>query len=132
LFLISPDFKTERKLTPRTFSASSAGFSKDGRPVIGVFRNTSGQGAEWQLLSIDVASGTERKLADLDLPVTTDDLRGFSLHPTANGLRLPSPNGPSIFGCSKASTKMKNKVYEYRPLRECRNHRRAKACRARA
>lgn len=81
LFLIAPDFTAERKLTSRIFSNFSAGFSKDGRQVLGVFHNTSGKRAEWQLLSFDVVTGAERKLADLDLPVTTDDFQGFSLHP---------------------------------------------------
>jgi hypothetical protein len=81
LYLITPDFDftRERKLLAGTFGA--AGFSKDGRQVLGTYRNTSGKGSEWQLLSFDVATGLERKLADIDLPVTTDDLRGFSLHP---------------------------------------------------
>ena len=81
LFLAAPDFKKERELTSRVFQQSSAGFSKDGRQVLAVFRNTSGQGAEWQLFSFDVATGAERKLSDLDFPVTTDGLSGFSLHP---------------------------------------------------
>ena len=80
-YLMSPDYKTERKLTSRVFDANRMSFSKDGRQVLGMFRNTTGQGAEWQLYSIDVATGAEKLLAGVDLPVTTDDLRGFSLHP---------------------------------------------------
>jgi serine/threonine protein kinase len=78
-FLETPDFSKERKLTARALG--SAGFSKDGRQVMGLFRNISGKGTEWQLLSIDVTTGAEKKLADVDLPVTIGDVRGFSLHP---------------------------------------------------
>jgi Tol biopolymer transport system component len=79
LFLVAPDFTRERHLTPRVFAG--AGFSRTGREVVGVHRNTTGEGAEWQLWSIDVATGRETRLADLDLPDATDSLNGFSLHP---------------------------------------------------
>jgi eukaryotic-like serine/threonine-protein kinase len=81
LVLVAPDLAHERPLTARRFAAHAVGFSADGRAVIGVHRNTTGESAEWQLWSIDVATGRETKLADLDLPAVTDDLRGFSLHP---------------------------------------------------
>jgi Tol biopolymer transport system component len=81
LILMTPDFATERALTPRVFAPRAVGFSKDGREVLGIFRDTSGEGAEWQLWSVEVASGQETRLADLDLPEATDDLRGLSLHP---------------------------------------------------
>lgn len=81
LFLMSPDFATERELTSRVFASEMTGFSKDGREVLGVVRNSSGAEAEWQLWAIDVATGRERKLADVDLPEAVDTLRGFSLHP---------------------------------------------------
>lgn len=78
-YLVSADLKNERRLSSRP--AQAGGFSKDGREVFVVIRNTSGQGAEWQLVSIDVATGAERKLADVDFPATTDGVQGFSLHP---------------------------------------------------
>jgi eukaryotic-like serine/threonine-protein kinase len=81
LLLMTPDFSSERALTPRVFAPEAVGFTKDGRQLLGVFRDTSGQGAEWQLWSVDVATGRETRLADLDLPAATSDLRGFSLHP---------------------------------------------------
>ena len=85
LYLMSPDFKTERKLTSRSFSSTTVSFTKDGRQVLGLYRNTSpdkgGQGAEWQLYSIDVATGAEKLVANVDLPVTTGNVQGFSLHP---------------------------------------------------
>jgi Tol biopolymer transport system component len=77
--LVSPDGATVRKLTSHKFSAY--GFSKDGRQVYGVFRNTTGEGAQWQLYSVDVATGVEKMLAPLDLPATTDRVVGFSMHP---------------------------------------------------
>ncbi len=64
--LASPDGASNRKLTSRKLSAY--GFSRDGRQVYGVFQNTTGSGAPWQLYSIDVASGVEKMLAPLDLP----------------------------------------------------------------
>jgi hypothetical protein len=60
---------------------AGAGFSRRGREVVGVDRNTTGEDAEWQLWSVDVATGRETRLADLDLPDATDSLNGFSLHP---------------------------------------------------
>lgn len=84
LFLMSPDFTTERQLTSRVFASELTGFSRDGREVLGVVRDTAGTAAEWQLWSIDVATGRERKLADVDLPAAVDTLRGFSLHPEGN------------------------------------------------
>ncbi len=96
LFLMSPDFKQERLLRRRdpNTAGGSIGFSKDGRQVLSAFRNTSGAGALWQLSSIDVATGVERKLADLDLPVTTGDMRDFSLHPDGTRFATAIANWP--------------------------------------
>jgi Tol biopolymer transport system component len=77
--LVSPDGTANREFSPHMFSAY--GFSKDGRQVFGIFRNTTGAGAEWQLYSVDVATGAERMLAPLDLPASTNDIAGLSLHP---------------------------------------------------
>jgi len=93
LFLTTPDFTKERQLTTRVIG-NKAGFSKDGRHVLAMFHNTSGQGAEWQLLSFDVATGAERKLADVTLPVTTGDVRGFSLRPEGKSLATAIANWP--------------------------------------
>ena len=81
LWLMSADYARERPLSSRTFANVAAGFSRDGRDVLGIARNTTGTGAEWELWALDAASGRERRLAALDLPGATDDLRGFSLHP---------------------------------------------------
>jgi len=77
--LVSPDGATVRKLTSHKFSAY--GFSKDGRQVYGVFRNTTSDGVQWQLYSVDVVTGVEKMLPPLDLPATTDRIVGFSMHP---------------------------------------------------
>jgi eukaryotic-like serine/threonine-protein kinase len=77
--LISPDGKSTRTLTPRKFRAY--GFSKDGTQFYGVFQNTSGNGAQWQLYSVNVKSGAEKFLAPIDLPASVDRIAGFSIHP---------------------------------------------------
>jgi len=77
--LVSPDGTVNRELNAHKFLAYA--FSKDGRQVFGIFRNTTGVGAEWQLYSVDVATGAEKILAPLDLPASTNEIAGFSLHP---------------------------------------------------
>ena len=78
LFVLTSDFGSERALTSRPLE--SVGFSRDGREIVGVFRNRAAE-ADWQLWSIDVATGRERLLATLDLPSTAYGTTGFSLHP---------------------------------------------------
>ena len=77
--MITPDGNNERKLTKRKFSAY--GFSKDGSLVFGVFHNTNPEGAEWQLYSVDVKTSAEKLIGAMDLPVTTNAMRSFSLNP---------------------------------------------------
>ena len=77
--LTSPDGKSGRKLTARKFQAY--GFSKDGSQLYGIFQNTTGQGAQWQLYSVIVGTGAEKFLAPIDLPPSADVVAGFSLHP---------------------------------------------------
>lgn len=77
--LISPDGATVRKLTSRKFSAYA--FSRDGKQVYGVARNTRGEGPQWPLYSVDVATGIEKLIAAVDLPASTNAVVGFSLHP---------------------------------------------------
>jgi Tol biopolymer transport system component len=79
LSLVSPDGKTNRKLTERKLLIG--GFSKDGSQVFGICRNTTGEGAEWQLYSVDVKTGSDKLLSAVDLPAATDAIAGFSLHP---------------------------------------------------
>lgn len=85
LYLMSLDYKTGRKIASGLFNVP-LGFSKDGKQVLGLFANTTGQGTAWKLKSIDVATGVIRQLAEVDLPVTTSSTRGFSLHP--DGARI--------------------------------------------
>lgn len=80
LYLMSLDYKTERKLSSGTFSGP-LGFSKDGSQVLGLFPNVTGEGAAWRLVSYDVATGASKLLAGVDLPLTTSAVRGFSMHP---------------------------------------------------
>jgi eukaryotic-like serine/threonine-protein kinase len=80
LVLVAPDFTSERPLPSRLLYAAM-GFSKDGRNVLGIYRNTSGDGAQWQLWSVEVATGREQQVADIDLPASAMGLAGFSLHP---------------------------------------------------
>jgi eukaryotic-like serine/threonine-protein kinase len=77
--MISPDGKAARLLTAHNLLAFA--FSEDGAQVYGVVRNSAGQGALWQLHSIDVKSGADRLLAPLDFPAYTANIAGFSLHP---------------------------------------------------
>jgi Tol biopolymer transport system component len=77
--LISPDGKSTRNLTSRKFLAY--GFSKDGAQFYGVFQNTTGNGAQWQLYSVNVKTGAEKFLAPLDLSASIDRMAGFSIHP---------------------------------------------------
>jgi Tol biopolymer transport system component len=79
LSLISPDGVIVRKLTLRRLSAYAS--SKDGRQVFGIFYNTTGEGTEWQLHSVDVKSGAEKMLAPVNLPASASAVAGLSLHP---------------------------------------------------
>ncbi len=79
VYLISPDGKSIRNLTARRFSVYN--FSKDGSQVYGIFQNTTGVGAEWQLYSVNVQTGAERFLTAVDFPPSTTGLAGFSIHP---------------------------------------------------
>jgi Tol biopolymer transport system component len=90
LLLVASNFTSERALPSRLLSGT-VGFSKDGRNVLGVYRNTSGNGAQWQLWSVDVATGGERLVADLDLPASAMGLTGFSLRP--DGTRFATSLG---------------------------------------
>ncbi|HTW66065.1 MAG TPA: hypothetical protein VME17_15670, partial [Bryobacteraceae bacterium] len=79
LDLTSPDGTSKRKLTSRQFEAWD--LSRDGSQVYGVFHNSAGTGAEWQLYSVNVASGVEKFQTAVDFPSATTDLIGLSVHP---------------------------------------------------
>jgi hypothetical protein len=77
--IVSPDGQTVRKLTRRKLEGY--GFSRDGAQAFGIFQNTAGEGAEWQLYSIYLETGVEKMLAAVDLPAATGTVYGFSMHP---------------------------------------------------
>jgi len=77
--LVSPDGKSTRNLTSRQFQAYN--FSRDGSRLYGIFQNTTGNGAQWQLYSVDVESGAATFLAPIDLPPSVVRVAGFSIHP---------------------------------------------------
>ncbi len=86
LFLSTADFTSERPLPSHRLCPGAAGFSKDGRAVLGLCRNTSVAGAPWQLWSVDASTGGERLVGNVDLPDSVGLVEGFSLHP--DGMRL--------------------------------------------
>lgn len=77
--MISPDGSVVRRLTAINFQTYA--FSKDGKQVYGIYRDTTGQGPQWQLHSIDVKGETDEMIAALDFPVSTSTAIGFSIHP---------------------------------------------------
>jgi Tol biopolymer transport system component/predicted Ser/Thr protein kinase len=77
--MISPDGNVVRKLTALNFQ--SYAFSKDGKQVYGIYRNTTGQGPQWQLHLIGIKGDTDKMIAALDFPVSTGTAIGFSIHP---------------------------------------------------
>jgi len=77
--LISPDGKSGRNLTARKFQAYS--FSRDGSQLYGIFHNTAGPGAQWQLYSVSLNGGAEKLLAPIDIPPSASFVVGSSLNP---------------------------------------------------
>src|SRR6266516_4821685 len=55
------------------------GLSKSGEQIIGISQNAALDRAEWELISVDVKTGVERKLASLNLPPTVSLVESFSL-----------------------------------------------------
>ena len=92
LSLISPDGHSIRELTPRHFTIY--GFSKDGSQVLGIYRNTNPESAEWQLYSVDVKSSEEKLLGAVDLPPATEGIAGFSLHPDGKSFLISIAKWP--------------------------------------
>jgi WD40-like Beta Propeller Repeat len=92
LSLISPDGHTTRSLTSRRFI--DYGFSKDGSQVVGIYRNTKPDEAEWQLYSVDIKSGAEKLLGAVDLPPATEAMAGFSLHPDGKSFLISVAKWP--------------------------------------
>jgi hypothetical protein len=95
LLLLSPDGSVERILdTPFNPVYQVVGFSRDGHQVLRLFHNVRGAGAEWQLLSIDVATGKKRVLADVDLPPSIGEAHHFSMHPDGKRFFTAVSNWP--------------------------------------
>ena len=90
-YLSTTDFTSERSLPSQRLCPAATGFSKDGRAVLSVCRNTSAAGAPWQLWSVDVTTGRERLVGNVDLPVTAGTVGGFSMHP--DGTRFATSVG---------------------------------------
>jgi dipeptidyl aminopeptidase/acylaminoacyl peptidase len=77
--MVSPEGGPPRKVSARRLDVF--GFSKDPRQVFGIFHNVTGSGAEWQLYSVDVATGAEKMIGPVDLPASVQSIAGFSIHP---------------------------------------------------
>jgi Tol biopolymer transport system component len=80
-YLSTADFTSERPLPSERLCRGATGFSKSGRDVLSVCRNTSAAGAPWQLWSVDVTTSRETLVGNVDLTVTPDTVGGFSMHP---------------------------------------------------
>jgi WD40 repeat protein len=76
--MVSQDGNTVRKVTARKLLAFA--FTKEGTQV-GIARNNTDEGAEWQLWSVDVKTGTGKMRTPIDLAGSTNQVAGFSLHP---------------------------------------------------
>ena len=95
VFLVAPDFSRERALPSERLNLSSIGFSKDGRDVLSISLNTTGDGADWQLWAVDVGTGRERLVARIDLPDAIQQVTGFSLHPDGKRILTSTLSSPA-------------------------------------
>jgi hypothetical protein len=85
-YLSSADLTGERPVPSERLCPEATGFSKDGRTLLGVCRNTSVAGAPWQMWSVEVTTGRERLVGSVDLPAAAERVSGFSPHP--DGMRF--------------------------------------------
>jgi len=60
-----------------------------------VKRNTSADGARWQLWAVDIATGRERLVAGVDVPDSADQVLGFSLHPDGTRFLTSATSSPA-------------------------------------
>ncbi len=82
LYLVSSDGTRERRLSPRALGERAAvSFSSDGRQVMMLLRPDGDGSGGWQLASIDVETGRERRVSVVDLPLDSTGFRGISMHP---------------------------------------------------
>ena len=77
--MVSPNGGPPRKVSSRQINPFQ--FTKDGRQIVGIFHNVAGPGAEWQLYSIDAATGAEKMIGALELSASVQGMAGFSIHP---------------------------------------------------
>jgi Tol biopolymer transport system component len=91
--LTSPETRARRLLTARKLVPF--GFSKDGRRLFGIEHDTSGKGGQWQLYQIDVATGVDKLLSAVDLPVSVEALVGLSMHPDGTRFLTSSRKWPT-------------------------------------
>jgi hypothetical protein len=113
--MVSPDGVTVRNLAPRMPLAY--GFSKDGSQVLGILQNTTGDAPQWQLYSVDVKTGAETFLAPLDLPASTADIEGFSLHPDGKRFLTSISKQPSEIWMLEGFDRPRPKTWLERLLR---------------
>jgi len=62
---------------------------------LSIYRNTSGDGARWQLWAVDVATGRERLVTRIDVPDSTQQVNGFSLHPDGKRILISTVSNPA-------------------------------------
>jgi Tol biopolymer transport system component len=88
VFLMAADGSSERPLSSAAAPIVRARpiFSRDGRDVLILRRDSSAPGRPLRLFAVDVASGRERVVVTVDFPITADDVAGLSLSP--DGTRL--------------------------------------------
>jgi Tol biopolymer transport system component/predicted Ser/Thr protein kinase len=88
LYLMSADGSNERLLWsgPVALDRAPPIFSRDGREVLILRRDSSALGRPWRLFAVDVASGKERAVVTIGLPKTADGVAGINISP--DGTRL--------------------------------------------
>ena len=100
--LVAPDFTSERRF-PSRLGAGPIGFSTDGRDVLGVYRNTTVNGAQWQLLvSWLQATNGSRPTSNCRIPPW--DWPGSACTRTGHDSSPRSGSGRPTSGCSRGST----------------------------
>lgn len=86
-FLMAPDGSSERALpTAVVPPGAQPVFSRDGREVQILRRDTSAPGPPWRLFALDVASGNKRVVVTVDFPRTADAVAGLRISPDGNRL----------------------------------------------
>lgn len=93
LYLVSSDGTRERRISVRPATERSGhSFTKDGRHVLMLLAPGVDGSDGWQLAAIDVATGIERRVSNVDLPSSVRFVRGLSLHPDGKRFLTSVPN----------------------------------------